>query len=67
MDTAALQKELFALHRRVSRLLCLLHLVVVALKVSELSFDRIRVPEGSRKLRLLAEIDLREVGIWAAL
>ena len=57
MDTVALQKELLALRRRISRLLCLLHLVVVALKVSEFSFDRIRIPDGGEKQRLLRAIE----------
>ena len=57
MDTVALQKELLALRRRISRLLCLLHLVMVALKVSEFSFDRIRIPDGGEKQRLLRAIE----------
>ena len=57
MDAVALQQEVLALRRRVDRLLCLLQLVVAALKVSGFSFDRIRLPEGIRKQRLLRAID----------
>ena len=45
------------MHRRVSRLLCLLHLVVVTLKVSEFAFDRMRLPGGEQKRRLLRAIE----------
>jgi transposase-like protein len=34
----------------------MLHLVVVAFKVAEFSFDRVRVPDGTRKQRLLRAI-----------
>ena len=39
MDAEALQRELLFLRRRVSRLLSLLHLVVVAIRVVDFSFD----------------------------
>jgi len=39
MDAEALQREFLVLRRRADRLLCLLHLVVVALKVAKFSFD----------------------------
>ena len=41
MDAEALQQELLSLRRRVTRLLALLHLVVVAIRVAEFSFDRV--------------------------
>jgi len=57
MDAEALQREVLSLRRRVTRLLALLHLVVVAIKVAEFSFDRVRIPEGTRKQRLLRAIE----------
>ena len=56
MDAEALQREVLYLRRRITRLLALLHLVVVAIKVAESSFDRVRIPEGARKQRLLRAI-----------
>ena len=44
MDTEGLQREVLFLRRRVTRLLNMLHLVVVAFKVAEFSFDRVRIP-----------------------
>ncbi|MDG1895848.1 MAG: hypothetical protein P8J37_13155, partial [Fuerstiella sp.] len=40
-----------------SRLFALLHLVVVAIKVAEFSFDRVRIPDGTSKQRLLRAIE----------
>jgi len=57
MDAEALQQEVLFLRRRVSRLFALLHLVVVVFKVAEFSFDRIRIPDGTRKQRLLRAIE----------
>ena len=57
MDAEALQRELLFLRRRVSRLLSLLHLVVVAIRVLDFSLDRVRIPEGARKQRLLRAIE----------
>ena len=57
MDAEALQREVIFLRRRVTRLLALLHLVVVAVKVAKFSFDRVRIPEGARKQRLLRAIE----------
>jgi uncharacterized radical SAM superfamily protein len=51
METEALQREVLFLRRRVSRLLSLLHLVVVAIRVVDFSFDRVRIPDGARKQR----------------
>ena len=56
IDAEALQREVLYLRRRSTRLLALLHLVVVAIKVAEFSFDRVRIPEGARKQRLLRAI-----------
>jgi transposase InsO family protein len=57
MDTIRLQQEVAILRRRVTRLLCLLQLIVVALKVSDFSFDRLRIPENNGKRRLLRAIE----------
>ena len=57
MDAAALQREVLTLQRRVTRLRALLQLVVVVLRVSEFSFERIRIPEGTKKQRLLRAIE----------
>ena len=57
MDAEALQREVLSLRRRVTRLLALLQLVVVAIKVVEFSFDRVRIPDGTRKQRLLWAIE----------
>ena len=57
MDAEALQREVLFLRRRVTRLLTMLHLVVVAFKVAEFSFDRVRIPDGARKQRLLRAIE----------
>ena len=57
MDAEALQREVLWLRRRVTRLLALLHLVVVAIKMTEYSFDRVRIHDGTRKQRLLRAID----------
>ena len=57
MDAEALQREVLFLRRRITRLLALLHLIVVAMKAAEFSFDRVRIPDGSRKQRLLRAIE----------
>ena len=57
MDAEALQREVLFLRRRLTRLLALPHLVVEAFKVAGVSFDRVRIPEGARKQRLLRAID----------
>lgn len=56
MDAEPLQREVLLLRRRVTRLLALLHLVVVAIKVAEFCFDRVRISDGMRKQRLLRAI-----------
>jgi hypothetical protein len=57
LDTVQLQHEVILLRRRIINLICLLRLVVVALKVSGVSFAKIRIPEGTSKLRLLRTIE----------
>ena len=57
MDAEALQREVLFLRRRLTRLLALLHLVIVAFKVAGFSFDRVRIPDGARKQRLLRAIE----------
>ena len=57
MDAEALQREVLFLRRRLTRLLALLHLVLVAFKVAGFSFDRVRIPDGARKQRLLRAIE----------
>lgn len=57
MDAEALQREVLFLRRRLTRLLALLHLVVLAFKVAGFSFDRVRIPDGARKQRLLRAIE----------
>ena len=57
MDAEALQREVLFLRRRLTRLLALPHLVVVAFKVAGFSFDRVRIPDGARKQRLLRVIE----------
>jgi hypothetical protein len=54
MDAEALQREVLTLRRRVSRLFALLHFVVVAMKVTECFFERIRIPDGVRKQKAAA-------------
>lgn len=57
MDAESLQREVLVLRRRVTRLFTLLHLVVVAIRVADFSFDRVRIPDGSRKQRLMRAIE----------
>ena len=51
MDAEDLQREVLLLRRRLTRLMALLHLVILAFKVSGFSFDRVRIPDGARKQR----------------
>jgi hypothetical protein len=53
LETVRLQHELIVLRRRIAQLVSLLRLLVTVLKVTDLSFSRIRLPEGSAKLQLL--------------
>ena len=57
LDTIRLQHEVILLRRRIARLLSLLRLVIIALKVSGISFARVRLPEGTAKLQLLRAIE----------
>lgn len=56
-DPFRLQQEVTALRRRVDRLVALLRLMVLLFKVSGFSFERVRLPEGAAKARLLRAID----------
>ena len=56
LDTIRLQHEVIQLRRRIARLVSLLRLVVIVLKVSGISFARVRLPEGTAKLQLLRAI-----------
>lgn len=57
MDAEALHREVLYLRRRVTRLLALLNLIVVAMKVAEFSFDWVRIPDGIKKQRLLRAVE----------
>ena len=58
MDAEALQREVLYLRCRITRLQALLHLVVVAIKVAEFSFDRVRIPEGDEAARRVPRLRL---------
>ena len=57
LDTVRLQHEVILLRRRIARLVSLLRLVVIVLKVSGISFGRVRLSEGTAKLQLLRAIE----------
>ena len=57
LDTVGLQHEVIRLRRRITRLVSLLRIVVIVLKVSGISFNRVRLPEGTVKLQLLLAIE----------
>ncbi len=57
LDTVRLQHEVILLRRRIARLVSLLRLVVIVLKVSGVSFARVRLSEGTAKLQLLRAIE----------
>jgi len=57
LDSIQLQHEVIRLRRRIARLGALLRLVVIVLKVSRVSFSRVRLPEGANKRQLLSAID----------
>ena len=57
LDTIRLQHEVIRLRRRIARLVSLLRLVLIVLKVSGSSLARVRLPEGTAKLRLLRAIE----------
>ena len=56
LDTVRLQHEVILLRQRITRLLSLLRLVIIVLKVSDISLARVRLPEGTAKLQLLRAI-----------
>jgi putative transposase len=57
LDSIQLQHEVTRLRRRNARLGALLRLVIIILKVSGVSFARVRLPEGTMKRQLLRAID----------
>ncbi len=57
MDNLLLQQEVLTLRRRVERLTALLRLLVVLLKVSDLSLYGTRIRDGARKRALLRAIE----------
>jgi len=57
LDTVQLQHEVIVLRRRIARLVSLLRLVVIVVKVSGVSFARVRLSEGTTKLQLLRAIE----------
>ena len=56
-EAVQLQNEVLQLRQRLTRLIALLRLIVTALKISEFSMDRVRIPEGKKKQQLLNAID----------
>ena len=57
LDTVRLQHEVILLRRRIARLGSLLRMVVILLRVSGISFARVRLSEGTAKLQLLRAIE----------
>ena len=57
LDTIRLQHEVILLRRRIAKLVSLLRLVVIVLKVSGVSFARVRLSEGTAKLQWLRAIE----------
>ena len=57
MDTLRLQQEVLRQQRRGDRLAALLRLVIVVLKLSNVSLSNIRIPEGTAKMLLLRAIE----------
>ena len=57
MDTLRLQQEVLRQQRRGDRLAALLRLVIVVLKLSDVSLSNIRIPEGTAKMLLLQAIE----------
>ena len=51
------RSQVHLVRRRLTQLMVLLHLVVVATRVADFSFDRVRIPDGTRKQRLLRAIE----------
>ena len=63
MDTLRLQQEVLRQQRRGDRLAALLRLVIVVLKLSDVSLSNIRIPEGTAKILLLRAM-LRVTTFW---
>ena len=57
-DILSLQKKVFPLRKRLKWFVALFRLLVVVIKVSGFALDISRLPDGSRKTRLLRAIDL---------
>ena len=57
LDTIRLQHDVIRLRQRIQRLVSLLRMVLIVLKVSGISFARVRLPEGTTKLLLLRAIE----------
>ena len=57
MDRLPLQQEVLKLQRRLDRLVALLRLLIVVLKVSNVSLANMRFPEGTEKRMLLRAIE----------
>ncbi len=57
LDTIRLQHDVIRLRQRIQRLVSLLRLVLIVLKVSGISFARVRLPEGTTKQLLLRAIE----------
>jgi len=58
MDILSLQKEVLVLRNRIKWIVALFRLVVALMKVSGFSLDNSRLPDGSKKTRLLRAIEL---------
>ncbi len=58
MDILSLQEEVIALRNRVKWVVALFRLAVAVMKASGFSLDNSRLPEGSKKTRLLRAIEL---------
>ncbi len=58
MDILNLQEEVLALRKRIKWIVALFRLAVAVMKVSGFSLDNSRLPEGSKKTRLLRAIEL---------
>jgi len=57
MNTLQLQQEVLALRERISRLVCLLRLVMLLLKIAGFSLANGRIPEQAEKHKLLRAIE----------
>lgn len=57
MDATELQREVLRLQTRISKLIALLRVLLVVLKLSRLSLNQIRFPDGNEKRSLLRVIE----------